>query len=977
MAAIGNASTARTSSGNKPFFWLTLSLGVGFMLIYAYAGWMIFRYEPVTDSKGWSAAWRSEGWFIAEVDSRSSAAGKLDVGDRLEAVNGDTRAAVVGVKLYEHFAAPGSPYTVRVLRRSRELNFSLVWPRGHDQGAVPSIVSYMLVSLSFCGVAILLGLSRAEDRVTQLGALTCFAVASRLLPFVLWPYNGMDRLGTAISDATDLQDPWHLALGYHFYCSFCANLLRERVWRVVRIGLYALVVIFFVSDAPMQWFRMFGQESVLRFTQEFPSFAHFHFFLYWNFRNWLELVALLLMCAAIAASYIRVRDPDQRRRVRWVVFGSVAGLSPLLVYDLTDAILDSTGMGNIRRIWPGGIDVANLCLCAIPFATGYAVVKHRAMGISVVVRQSMKYLLARNVLRVILLLPVIGLILPVIRNPNRTVSELFFQSSVYLNLALFALLGLGLKYRVQVRSWIDRKFFREAYNQEKILRELIGKIKELDSISEISRLVSKEVESALHPRSLRAFYREKERSDLTLGYSSGPGTSEMRVEETSRVLQLLENSRRPLDFPLPSGVELPYEERQWLEQLETTLIVPITGGRQRLMGLVLLGEKRSEEPYTRTDRNLLEAIAAQMGIVYERAWLQDQVGEEQRIRRDVLAHLDQTDLNLLRECPHCGVCFDSAARVCTTDGTELTVTLPIERTMDQKYRLDRRIGRGGMGAVFEGTDLRLHRKVAIKVMMGSLFGNRAALRRFEREAKAAAMLNHVNIVAIHDFGMIGQDGAYLVMERVYGFTWREELTQHGALPPARAAEWFHQLLAGLRAAHQAGIVHRDLKPENVLVSPLEDGTEQIKILDFGLAKLRFFEGGDTQSLTMAGGILGTVGYMSPEQLSGTESDERSDIFSVGVMAYEAVRGRRPFEGKNYAEILTSMLQGGVPLPGDTAELIALNGVLSRCMAYDRTSRYGSVAELQEVLLDALRACPAMAASDRPVGEAPTRSLGAT
>jgi serine/threonine-protein kinase len=158
------------------------------------------------------------------------------------------------------------------------------------------------------------------------------------------------------------------------------------------------------------------------------------------------------------------------------------------------------------------------------------------------------------------------------------------------------------------------------------------------------------------------------------------------------------------------------------------------------------------------------------------------------------------------------------------------------------------------------------------------------------------------------------------MERVYGSTWREELERRGALLPAMAADWFSQLLAGLQAAHQAGVAHRDLKPENVLVVQREASPELIKILDFGLAKMRLFETGETQSLTMAGGILGTVGYMSPEQLSGTESDERSDIFSVGVMVFEAVTGRRPFEGRNYAEILTSMLRKPTQVPGSSPEV---------------------------------------------------------
>jgi serine/threonine-protein kinase len=249
------------------------------------------------------------------------------------------------------------------------------------------------------------------------------------------------------------------------------------------------------------------------------------------------------------------------------------------------------------------------------------------------------------------------------------------------------------------------------------------------------------------------------------------------------------------------------------------------------------------------------------------------------------------------------------------------------------------------------------------------------LRRFEREAKAAAMLNHINIVAIHDFGMIGQDGAYLVMERVYGSTWREHLLRLGALSPARASEWFGQLLAGLRAAHEAGVVHRDMKPENVLVVPLENNSERLKILDFGLAKLRMFETSETQSITVAGGILGTLGYMSPEQLGGGDSDERSDIFSVGVMAFEAVTGRRPFEGRNYAEVLTSMMRAQVRLPGDGAEATALNAVIARCLANDPTARYDCVADLQASLPAALQVCPPLVASAHPSADAATRSIG--
>src|ERR1700730_4115105 len=146
------------------------------------------------------------------------------------------------------------------------------------------------------------------------------------------------------------------------------------------------------------------------------------------------------------------------------------------------------------------------------------------------------------------------------------------------------------------------------------------------------------------------------------------------------------------------------------------------------------------------------------------------------------------------------------------------------------------IGRGGMGAVYEATDVRLNRRIAIKIMLGNMFGDRVALRRFEREAQASARLNHPNIITVYDYGAIRTDGAYLVMELVRGTTLRSELQRTGGLDPKTAAAWFTQLLEGVNAAHQAGVIHRDLKPENVLISSdastREKSREQIKVLDF-------------------------------------------------------------------------------------------------------------------------------------------------
>src|SRR5437773_8255341 len=202
------------------------------------------------------------------------------------------------------------------------------------------------------------------------------------------------------------------------------------------------------------------------------------------------------------------------------------------------------------------------------------------------------------------------------------------------------------------------------------------------------------------------------------------------------------------------------------------------------------------------------------------------------------------------------------------------------------------LGAGGMGEVYRARDERLKREVAIKVLPASFSADADRLRRFEQEAQAAGALNHPNILSIYDVGT--HDGnPYVVSELLEGETLRDRLSG-GAVPVHKAIDWSLQIAHGLAAAHEKGIVHRDLKPENLFVT--RDG--RVKILDFGLAKLTLIEpaSGGTTQLTAAAGtepgmIVGTVGYMSPEQVRGEPTDNRSDIFSFAVILYEMLTGR--------------------------------------------------------------------------------------
>jgi serine/threonine-protein kinase len=247
-------------------------------------------------------------------------------------------------------------------------------------------------------------------------------------------------------------------------------------------------------------------------------------------------------------------------------------------------------------------------------------------------------------------------------------------------------------------------------------------------------------------------------------------------------------------------------------------------------------------------------------------------------------------------------------------------------------------------------------------MLGRAFGDRQALRRFEREAQASARLAHPNIVTVFDYGAAGATGAYIVMELVRGCTLRAQLERPGRVPPLTAAHWFEQICAAVAAAHRQRIVHRDLKPENVLI--VDAAAELIKVLDFGLAKITSVNAEDSAGLTQPGVVIGTAGYMAPEQLTAGTMDERTDIFALGVMVAETVTGQRPFRGRTSSELLISILNDPLALGGEGPAWRRLESILRRAVAKDPSARFASVDEFAAAMLPALRELPADDAGDR-------------
>jgi serine/threonine protein kinase len=262
-----------------------------------------------------------------------------------------------------------------------------------------------------------------------------------------------------------------------------------------------------------------------------------------------------------------------------------------------------------------------------------------------------------------------------------------------------------------------------------------------------------------------------------------------------------------------------------------------------------------------------------------------------------------------------------------------------------KYVIVRLLGQGGMGAVYEARHSELRRRFAVKFLLPEFTSHREVLARFESEAKAAGGLEHPNLVAVTDVGRAADDAPYLVMEFLQGEDWAHLLQRLGPLPVMRATDLVLQACRGLAVAHNAGIVHRDLKPENLFVTDAGDGSDRVKVLDFGIAQIR---SPDRSRLTRTGATMGTAHYMSPEQAHGAaDIDSRTDVWSLGVVLYELLSGRKPFEGERFLQVIHQVLDATPPPLGSLRadlppELVAL---VERAMAKKVTERLPSVAAL--------------------------------
>src|SRR5262245_59010014 len=267
----------------------------------------------------------------------------------------------------------------------------------------------------------------------------------------------------------------------------------------------------------------------------------------------------------------------------------------------------------------------------------------------------------------------------------------------------------------------------------------------------------------------------------------------------------------------------------------------------------------------------------------------------------------------MKECQTCRACFPDEIAFCPDDGAATTASIAGEPILDGRYNLERRLGQGGMGIVYKARHIFLKTQHAIKIILPDLVGNDPNLvTRFRQEALAAAAIRHQNIIAVTDFGVVRGTMPFLVMEFVQGESLQDVMAEEGSMSPVRAFELMQPICAGIAAAHRQGIVHRDLKPLNVMIQDGLPISEAVKILDFGLAKIKSGELLGSFIAAQTTGLMGSPFYMAPEQWSDEPPDTRADVYSLVFMLFQMLCGEVPFKGSSIPSIMKKHLTAEVP-----------------------------------------------------------------
>jgi eukaryotic-like serine/threonine-protein kinase len=831
------------------------------------------RPEPL----GLTVTFGPLGMQIADVTPASAAdrAG-FRAGERVVREGGVTIHRRIDALAADTHLAPGVPVTYLVEGPDGTAERTLV-PQSadprywlHREGA--ALVTVRAVQLVTLVLACFLLFKRPRDRHAILGA---WLLASVGIFSVTLPY-GFSRLWLALPSPVGvaLFAPYVMsvalaAVGFTFFATFPRPLIR---------GPLRWVLVWLPMAAALGWHAHFGWRLIYS-PERVPAIA-----------DWTEFVVGVSIAygiglvTALVLNYRRLSDVNDRRRLKVLVAGTLIGsLSGGPV-----AALYWIGPGRDRATPLFASPVASigvLLFLAFPLSFAYAILRHRLFDVSVIVRRGLQYALARRAL--VSAVPALGVLLAVdllIHGDRPLIETLRARGAVYAVLAMLAIVAHRRR-----ESWLDaldRRFFRERYSAQQILRRIAQDVRAGVDMESIGVRVVAQIESALHPAFVALLCRARGAREFRGVAVSPRGHDLDPLAGETRLLALMGVLRRPANVSRGESAwirrELPDDEEAYLTRQGIELLVP--AGSHALLAL---GAKQSEEPYSAEDEDLLSAIGESLAL---------------RLTRD--EEVERAAVRAFEECPDCGTCYDSGTGACAGEGTPLRpVAMP--RLLANRYRLDRRLGHGGMGTVYAALDTALSRRVAAKVIRDELLVTGDAGDRFQREARLAAALTHPNIVTVYDFGVF-ERRAFFVMELLEGATLRQRMQSGGPVTPARAVVIVRGVCAAVDAAHQRQLVHRDLKPENIFLAATAQG-EAVKVLDFGVAKmLAPAEWTPSPSVNTADGVLvGTLPYMAPEQLRGEAVSAAWDLWALAVIVHEVITGRHPFAGLSAAGTASS------------------------------------------------------------------------
>lgn len=585
------------------------------------------------------------------------------------------------------------------------------------------------------------------------------------------------------------------------------------------------------------------------------------------------LVGLLASVVILAVNYFRLREVNERRRIRLVIFGLLLFFVNFLAF-----ILFSLSQ---KTFWLSTIAISPLAfgLSQVPFTicVAYAVLKQRLFQVSFIVRQSVQYAVARGAL--LIPIPILAgiLIFDLIAHKDKPFGVLLSAHGW-----AYAIMGVAgvIAHKKQSR-WmevLDRHFYREHYNAQHLLRQTVDEIRASSNLADVAPKAVARIEHALHPEFVAILMREATEPLYRCIASAPPEVYPRGLSAESKLMAAFRLFAKPLQISLAESGwlkrQLPSEDTNFLRDAHIDLMVPIAIALHGREALMVLGPKKSEEPYGSEDQELLSGIGSALALLLERPVT--------------------SALSGLEECPRCGLCYESGTGRCTNEGAQLT-RMPFKLLLTSRYRLEQRLGRGGMGTVYKATDTSLERAVAVKLIREDLVTSSDAAERFRREAKAAASFAHPNLVTVHDFGVDSETRVFLVMELLEGLTLRQRFEQQKKFATQQVLQILGGVCAGLGAAHENGLIHRDLKPENIFLARSGEG-EVAKILDFGLAKFLVSPTNIAAATvdTVSGLLVGTPQYMSPDQLNGEVASAAWDIWALAVITYEMLTGMHPF-----------------------------------------------------------------------------------